>query len=93
VGMLRPGDGRALLALMQFANRSARVKVRLAAPVDVPVTQREAAGRPDKRAWRVREIMHSMVDPEPAQPGRISGRAAYEVEIAPYGFRIFELTC
>ena len=92
VGILRPGDGRALLVLMQFANRSARVKVWLAAPVDVPATQRDAAGRPDKRAWRVREIMHSMVDPEAARAGRISGRSAYDVEIAPYGFPIFELT-
>jgi len=93
IGMLRPGSGRALLALMQFANRPARVKVRLAEPVDVPATQQAIAGRPDKRTWQVREIMRSMVDPEPAQPGRISGKTAYEAEIAQYGFRVFELTC
>ena len=92
VGILRIGVERALLTVMQFANRPARVKVRLAEPADVPLTQRAVAGQPQKRRWSVREVMHSMVDASPAKPGKISARHAFEVELAPYGFRIFDLT-
>lgn len=92
VGVLRPVERRALLALIQFANRPARAGVKLAETVDVPAIQRTLAGHPEQHRWSVREILRSMVDAGPAETGVLDGSAAWEIDLAPYGFRVFELT-
>ncbi len=91
VGLLRPGSERALLVLLQFADRPAQVRVRLAAPGDVPAIDRERAGHPEQRRWTAREIMRSMVEEERAPVGVISGESALEVSLGAYSFRVFEL--
>ncbi|MBI4023549.1 MAG: hypothetical protein HY360_01120 [Verrucomicrobia bacterium] len=92
VGLLRPSPKKALLTLIQFANRPARVSVRLADPADIPVVEQAVAGQPHRRAWRAQEILRSMVDKCPAGPDTISGDSAMGVNLAPFGFRIFMLT-
>lgn len=91
VGLLRPSEKRAILALLQFADRPAQLSVRLADPVDLPAADRERAGRPDRQTWTAREIMHSMVEKEAVPSAPISADAVFTVSLAPYGFRVFEL--
>lgn len=92
VGLLRLSGHKALLALIQFADRPAHVTVRLAEPIDVPAIDRKRTGRPDQQNWTAREIMRSMVDIEASTDGVISGKTACNFHVAPYGFRLFELT-
>ena len=91
VGLLRPTGGRCLLVLINFADCTANVQVRLAEPVDVLAAHRRLAGRPDRKTWQARERMHSIMDPGAAPAGRISGRIALAATLGPYGFRVFEL--
>jgi len=92
VGLLRPAEDRAILAVMQFADRPAQVNLRLAVPVDVPAIDRERTGRPDQRTWGVREIMRSMVEEAATPDGTISGSTPLTVTLASNSFRVFELT-
>jgi hypothetical protein len=91
VGLLRPTARRCLLVLINFADRDAAVRVRLAAPVDVPAPQRRAAGAPQMRAWRMGELVHSIRESADAVPAAISARVAASAALGPYGFRVFEL--
>lgn len=91
IGMLRPGRGRAILALIQFAPRPASIIVRLSKPGDVPHIFRGQAGNPQEHIWKVREIMRSMIDDPETAAIRLSGSQTMEIRIAPYGFRVFEL--
>lgn len=91
VGLLRPGEHRCLLILIQFANRPAKVSVQLMEPVDVPAIVRQAVGRPDLVNWRTHEILRSMMETEPAKDALITSTKSLEVGLAPFSFRIFEL--
>ncbi|MHB0934805.1 MAG: alpha-amylase family protein [Armatimonadota bacterium] len=92
IGLLRPSPKRCLLALIQFADRPACVRISLAEPKDIPQVRRDAAGRPEACAWRGHEVMHSMVDNAVTDDITFS-REAVEISISAYGFRIFELSC
>jgi len=92
VAILRPTPAGAILALIQFAGRPAVARVRLAEPVDTPAAQRAAAGCPHQREWTAREILRSVSETLPAAGGAISGGRALDVPLAPYGFRVMELT-
>lgn len=91
-GILRPAGNRAILAVVQFADRSARVKVRLIDPVDIPASQTSAAGSPEKEQWRVSEIMRSTFEKNAVLQAELSPSAPLELTLEAYGFRIFELS-
>ena len=91
VGLLHASTERCVLALVQFAGRPARVRIRLAAPDDLPADSRAAAGQPQRYAWRAREVLRAMTEPAPLDAGRISGDQALAVQLEPYGYRVFEL--
>jgi hypothetical protein len=86
VGILRPGPSRCLLALIQFAARSASVSIKLTEPFDIPAAERAAAGEPHRRAWSAREILHSMVDSTLPVGWQFT-----DIPLAGHGFRILEL--
>ena len=92
VGILRPGGNRCILGLIQFADRPASVTVRLADPIDVPASQQAQAGHPKRSKWQVREVLRSMVDEPGVGSSSLSETTSLKVEIAPRGFRIFELS-
>ncbi len=93
VGLLRPSEERCLLILVNFADRSATVRVRLGEPFDIPAVQRAFAGAPHTVSWQARELQHSIADAEPlAGPVTISGSAGTPLTLGAYGFRILELT-
>lgn len=91
VGILRPQDGRCLLALLQFADRPATVQVRLAAPDDVCAAERALAGHPQYRAWTAREALRCSAEESATPDGIISGEEALSVTIAPFSYRVFVL--
>lgn len=94
VAMIRPSKDRAILAVMQFANRTAKVKLHLADPKDIPAVERPMAAAPQDRKWSCREILHSMVDEALGAKGApvLGAGQSLSIALAPYGFRIFELT-
>ena len=92
VGLLRISKRRCLLAAINVADRPACARLRLADPVDVWAIHRKAAGHPEKTTWKVRELMHSICEASDVPAGTISGRAALDVDLGAYGFRLFELT-
>jgi hypothetical protein len=91
VGILRPCGERALLAVIQFADRAARIQLRLAAPDDVPTAQRALAGAPHEAHWRATERMCSFDDVPLAGSLSIAPGAVVPIALAPYGFRVFDL--
>ncbi len=92
VGFLHATEERCLLALIQFADRPATIRIRLAAPDDLPASQRAAAGHPELRSWNACEVLRAMTEDTPRDPGVISGTQALEVTLAPYGYRVYVLT-
>lgn len=93
VGILRPSADRCLLTLLQFADRPARVTVRLIEPLDIPAVQRELADHPEQYAWQVRELLHAQDMADASATDRISGIHALTIELGAYGYRVLELTC
>ena len=91
VGLLRPGAGRSLLALLQFADRAATVRVSLREAGDMPPEERAEAGDYARGTWTVRELARSLVDDPPAPPARLGPGEPLLVALATYGFRLFEL--
>jgi len=91
VGFLRPTAGRCLLILMNFANQTTTVNVRLAAPIDVPAAQKSVADDPHKKTWKTHERLRSWVNDNPAGDGTISATEALTVQLGAYGFRLYEL--
>ena len=91
VGMIRPTPERCLLAVMQFADRPANVKLTLAPPDDAPAVYRASAGEPQQSEWTATEILNAITNDRPAPPARISGTTALDVQLSAYGFRVFEL--
>lgn len=91
VGILRPSAQRCILGLIQFADRPAAVKIRLAPPIDIRRGEEAAAGEPHQRIWAAREVMRSMVETAAVPEGIISSEAALTVPIGAYSFRLFEL--
>ena len=91
IGLLRPSPERCLLALIQYADRPAHLRVSLREPIDIPAAQRAGAGQPDHASWSAVELLHSIADAEPADEGVISRQQTLEVSLAPYGFRVFAL--
>ncbi len=87
VGMLRPTETRCLLIIIQFADRPANVKVRIAKPIDC-----KCDTNPHLQQWKTTEILSSMVNPQPMPDGIISGEKWLEITLGAYGFRVFELT-
>lgn len=93
VGLLRPSAERCLLILINFANRPATVRVRLAEPFDIPAVQCAHAGAPHAAAWQARELQHSIADAQPlAGPVTISDTTRAPLTLGAYGFRILKLT-
>jgi hypothetical protein len=92
VGILRPTKDRCLLTVIQFARRQASVEITLTDPQDMPAIDRPNAGDAHQRTWKVKEILHSMVDQPHAGTTTIAPNAPLRTTIAPCGFRIFELT-
>ncbi len=92
LGLLRPAANRCLLVLIQFADRPAKVRVRLAEPSDVPAVQKTASGKPQTVTWKTREIMHSITETEASAPSKVSGSEWTSVQLGAYGFRVLELT-
>ncbi len=93
VGLLRPSAERCLLLLVNFADRSATVRVRLAEPFDVPAKQRARAGAPHSVSWQAWELLHSIAEVAPlAGPVMVSGAAGAPLTLGAYGFRVLELT-
>ncbi|HEY8665542.1 MAG TPA: hypothetical protein VIL86_02700, partial [Tepidisphaeraceae bacterium] len=92
VGMLRYRGDRALLALIQFADRAASVEVTLAEPVDAPAAQRAPAGDSHLHGWQVRELLRSMNDEPATGTGEIGQGMSLRCTLAPFGFRLFLLT-
>jgi hypothetical protein len=93
VGLLRPTAERCLLILINFAERSATVRVRLAEPFDIPAVQRARAGAPQTVTWKARELQHSIAESEAlAGPVMVSGVAGAPLTLGAYGFRVLELT-
>lgn len=91
VGLLHASPERCLLVVIQFADRPATVRVRLAPPDDVPAVSRAAAGEPHQSLWQAREFLRAMTECEPLAGREISGDRALEVSLAAYGFRVLEL--
>ena len=91
VGIVRPGESRAILAVMQFADRPGNVKILLSPPCDVAAVDRERAGSPEGHTWTVEEILRSADDPDVAPVGTLGPDSPFPVSLAPFGFRIFEL--
>jgi hypothetical protein len=91
IGILRPSPKRALLAVIQFANRPARVKVHLSKPIDIPIAFYNKAGRPEETKWAVKEIFRSISEEKSAPETYISNISSMVVDLSSYGFRIFEL--
>lgn len=91
VGLLHASEERCLLALLQFADRPATVRVRLAAPDDVPACSRTAAGHPEQHSWQTKEVLYAMTEDALQETGEISGEQALEISLAAYGFRVLEL--
>ncbi len=60
-------------------------------PIDIPAAQRAGAGQPENTICKAVELLHSKVEAAPAESGVISRQQALEVDIAPYGFRVFAL--
>lgn len=91
VGILRPGGDRAIMALIQFADRPCTVQVRLAPPVDVVAFDAPRTGAPEKQNWRVHELLHS-ADDEIENTGKdLAPGKPLKVNLSPFGFRIYEL--
>ena len=91
VGMLRPSGDRAILALMQFAERPASVKVRLGPLIDVSADAAAHAGTPEWLNWTVREVLRSADDIAETHSSHLTVESSLSAHLAPYGFRIFEL--
>ena len=91
VGMIRPGKGKAILGLMQFANRASDVGICLGVPCDVTTDKLQEATEALKQEWQVHEILCSMQDSPSLQDSILSGSLSFQVSLAPYGFRVFEL--
>jgi len=92
VGLLHSFPKRCLLALIQFANRPALVRVRLAAPDDVPAITRVAVGEPQQQRWQTREVLRAQTAQTPLADGSIAGDTPLTIALAPYGYRVLELT-
>lgn len=91
VGILRPGEKRAILAVIQFADRDCDVAVSLAPPCDVPEVDRERAGTPEAHTWSIVEILRSADEQGEPVHGTLAPSAPLRFGLAPFGFRIFEM--
>ena len=103
VGMIRPDRNKAILGVMQFADRASDVEIRLCDPCDVTIDSRQEATEALMQEWQVREILcsmqdipsrednNSLQDSSSLQGNILSASLSILVSLAPYGFRIFEL--
>lgn len=91
VGMIRPGKNKAILGLMQFANRASNVEIRLGIPCDVTTGNLQEATEALMQEWQVHEILCSMQDSLSSQDAILSESLPIKVSLAPYGFRVFVL--
>ncbi len=90
VGILRPGKGRCLLALINFANRRATVNAKLAEAIDIAPERR--TGSTHQKNWAASEMLRSFADSPELAGGRIGPKQLLHVELAAFGFKIFSLT-
>ena len=92
VGLLHATPSRAVLALVQFADRPATVRVQLTEPADLSEVDAAAADRPHTKRWRVRERLRGFSESAPQPDGELSPEKPLSVNVGRYGFRVLELT-
>ncbi|MCL2701802.1 MAG: hypothetical protein FWE88_08955 [Phycisphaerae bacterium] len=91
VGLLHATAGRAVLALVQFADRDATVTVRLAEPTDLSPTDAKSADQPHIKRWQIRELLRGFTEINAQKTGELSPDNPLTVNLGRYGFRVLEL--
>jgi len=92
VGLLHATVDRAVLSLVQFADRPATVRVSLTDLTDLSTADAIASGRPHTKRWRVRELLRGFTETDAQPPGELSPDTPLTVQVGRYGFRALELT-
>jgi hypothetical protein len=92
VGLLHASADRAVLALVQFADRPATVTVSLTEPTDLSEADAKSSDRPHAKRWRVRELLRGFTEVDAQPAGELSPDKPLTVSVGRYGFRVLELT-